>query len=57
MLLTVLSFIRGLLTILHTYLTAEFVRSKPPGRKMVDINSKRFFYNHFSKLHDYFLNF
>ena len=35
MLLAVSSSIRGGLTILHAYLTAEFVRSKPPGRKMV----------------------
>ena len=37
MLLTVSSFFRGVLTIFHAYLTSEFVRSKPPGRKMVEI--------------------
>ena len=26
---------RGLLTILHAHLIADFIQSKPPGRKMV----------------------
>ena len=35
--LTLLSSLRGLLTILHAYLIADFVHSKPPGRKMVSV--------------------
>ena len=37
MMLTLLSSLRGLLTILHAYLIADFVHSKPPGRKMVSV--------------------
>ena len=35
--LTLLSSLRGLLTILHAYLIADFVHSRPPGRKMVRV--------------------
>lgn len=37
MMLTFISAIRGLLTILHAFLIADFVHSRPPGRKMVNI--------------------
>ena len=35
MMLTSLSALRCLLTVLHAYLIADFVHSRPPGRKMV----------------------
>ena len=42
-LMTFISALRGLLTILHAYLVADFVHSRPPGRKMVNITVLYFF--------------
>ena len=40
--LTISSFLRCVLTVLHAFIIDEFVKSKPPGRKMVYILKRIF---------------